>query len=331
MGVDRSVEPLLVERQTVELIEQIDEKEVSNMKFDNPEDIIQLTPLWKGDRFSSGRPKVPEDILRRMRKITLEEAWGPLWSRGYTFQFEGDFKIIHHDKVMVGRAVTAVLVPKRPDLHETLLKYGHEQEGRKGFFNQWVIDSLEEDDVAVVDMFDKVHLGTYVGGNLSTAISARTKRGGAVIWGGIRDSQQVVEIENINVYYRGSDPTAIAEVTMVGMNVPTRIGRAICLPGDVVLGTPAGVIFIPPHLAELTVVQAEKSQVRDIFGFVRLKEGVYTTAQIDSAWNMSMWQDFMHWFETDEAASEYRHLTWNAELDEARRLDADGPSSNVRL
>ncbi|MBP3963956.1 RraA family protein [Paenibacillus lignilyticus] len=301
------------------------------MRFDNPEDIVQLTPQWEGERFPNGRPKVSEDVLRRMRKITLEEAWGPLWNHGYTFQFEGDFKIVHPDKIMVGRAVTAVMVPKRPDLHETLLKYGHEQEGRKGFFNQWVIDSLVEDDVVVVDMFDKVHLGTYVGGNLSTAISTRTKRGGAVIWGGIRDNQQIVEIDNINVYYRGSDPTAIADVTMVGMNVPTRIGKAICLPGDIVLGTPAGVIFIPPHLAELTVVQAEKSQVRDIFGFVRLKEGVYSTAQIDAAWNTSLWSDFVGWFDNDPAAAEYRHLTWEAELENAAKSDNGDNNHEVRL
>jgi len=301
------------------------------MKFDNPEDMIQLTPHWEGERFPNGRPKVSEDVLRRMRKITLEEAWGPLWNRGYAFQFEGDFKIIHPDKVMVGRAVTAVMVPKRPDLHDTLLKYGHEQEDRKGFFNQWVIDALVEDDVAVVDMFDKVHLGTYVGGNLSTAISTRTKRGGAVIWGGIRDNQQVVEIENINVFYRGSDPTAIADVTMVGMNVPTRIGKAICMPGDVVLGTPSGVIFIPPHLAELTVVQAEKSQVRDVFGFVRLRDSVYSTAQIDAAWDVALWTDFLNWFENDAAAEEYRHLTWESELENARNTERNGPQSDVRL
>ncbi|NIK76734.1 regulator of RNase E activity RraA [Paenibacillus castaneae] len=301
------------------------------MKFDNPEDIIQLTPLWEGERFPNGRPKVSEDVLRRMRKITLEEAWGPLWNRGYAFQFEGDFKIIHPNKTMVGRAVTAVMVPKRPDLHETLLNYGHEQEERKGFFNQWVIDTLVEDDVVVVDMFDKVHMGTYVGGNLSTAISTRTKQGGAVIWGGIRDNQQVVEIDNINVFYRGSDPTAIADVTMVGMNVPTRIGKAICLPGDVVLGTPAGVIFIPPHLAELTVVQAEKSQVRDVFGFVRLRDSVYTTAQIDAGWDLALWEDFIGWFENDDAASEYRHLSWDSELEGARNTQRNGSQSDVRL
>ncbi|MCI3918685.1 RraA family protein [Paenibacillus sp. TRM 82003] len=301
------------------------------MKFDNAEDIVQLTPLWEGERFENGRPKVSDDILRRMRKITLEEAWGPLWNRGYTNQFEGDFKIIHPNQVMVGRAVTAVMVPKRPDLHETLLTYGHEQEGRNGFFNQWVIDSIGEDDVVVVDMFDKIYQGTYVGGNLSTAISTRTKRGGAVIWGGIRDVQQVVEIDNINVYYRGSDPTAIGDCTMIGMNTPARIGRAVCLPGDIVLGTPTGVIFIPPHLAELTVVQAEKSQVRDVFGFIRLKEGVYTTAQIDASWNVPLWEDFIGWFESSPEAAEYRHLSWESELAEARRTAKDGPSSDVRL
>ncbi|XEC96537.1 RraA family protein [Paenibacillus tarimensis] len=303
------------------------------MKFDNAEDMIQLTPQWKGERFPNGRPKVSSDILRRMRNITLEEAWGPLWNRGYQYQFEGDFKIIHPNQVMVGRAVTAVMVPKRPDLHDTLLNYGHKLENRHGFFNQWVIDSLEEDDVVVVDMFDKIFKGTYVGGNLSTAISTRTKRGGAVIWGGIRDNQQVAEIGNINVYYRGSDPTAIEDVTMVGMNTPTRIGRAVCMPGDVVLGTPAGVIFIPPHLAELVVTQAEKSQVRDIFGFVRLREGTYTTAQIDSTWPLSLWEDFIRWFTADQAAAGYRHLCWDDELGQARahNLEGQDPSSDVRL
>src|SRR5690554_1019503 len=306
-------------------------KEVLYMKFDNKEDIVQLTPLWEGERYENGRPKVAESILERMRNITLEEAWGPLWQRGYKDQFEGDFKIIHPKKTMVGRAVTAVMVPKRPDLHETLLNYGHNEEGRKGFFNQWVIDQIGEDDVVVVDMFDKVYKGTYIGGNLGTAISTRTKRGGAVIWGGIRDNQQVEEIENINVFHRGSDPTAIEDCTMVGMNVPTRIGRAICLPGDIVLATPAGVIFVPPHLAELVVDGAEKSQVRDVFGFVRLREGTYSTAQIDAAWPVAIWDDFINWFNNDEAAKKYSHLNWDNELAEAKKANKLGTGSDVRL
>jgi len=301
------------------------------MKFDNYDDIVQITPLWKGERFADGRPKVPDDILRRMRRITLEEAWGPLWNKGYRYQFEGDFKVINPDKVLVGRAVTAVMVPYRPDLNDTLLNYGYEQEGRRGFFNQWVIDSLVEDDVVVVDMFDKVFQGTFVGGNLSTAIAARTKRGGAVIWGGIRDVEQIININSIKIYYRGNDPTGIGDVTLVGFNGPCRIGKAICLPGDVVLGTRSGVLFIPPHLAEECVVGAEKSHIRDVWGFIRLAEKRYTTAQIDAPWTVPMWEDFIDWFNHAPEADEYRHLTWDAELQQARQRQDKDIRGEVRL
>lgn len=297
------------------------------MRYDNPEDIIQITPLWKGERFANGRPKVPDDILRRMRRITLEEAWSPLWRRGYDFQFQGGFQAVHPHMTVVGRAVTAVFVPERPDLNDALLNYGQEEEGRKGFFNQWVIDSLVEDDVFVADLFDKIYKGTLVGGNLCTAISARTKRGGAVVWGGMRDVQQVEKMDNINVYHRGVDPTPIRQVTMVGMNVPCRIGSAICLPGDVVMATPVGVLFIPPHLAELAVVLAEKSQVRDVFGFERLAEGRYTTADVDGDWPVALWEDFLQWFRTSDKAAEYQSLTWEEELQEAREREAAGGSS----
>lgn len=300
------------------------------MKYDNPEDILQLTPLWQGERFPNGRPKVPEEILRRMRRITLEEAWGPIWRSGYDFQFQGDFQCVHPGKTIVGRAVTAVFVPERPDLNETLLKYGHEQEHRHGFFNQWVIDTLVEDDVVVVDMYDKIYKGTFVGGNLSTAISTRTKRGGAVVWGGMRDVQQVEQITNINIFHRGIDPTPIRQVTMLGMNVACRIGNAICLPGDVVMATPFGVLFIPPHMAEMVVVLAEKSQVRDIFGFERLAQGVYTTADVDGDWTIPVWEDFLVWVRTSDKAADYQSLTWDDELKEAREMEGKGPSSSAR-
>ncbi len=288
------------------------------MRFDCREDIVQLSPEWQGERFEDGRPKVPDDILRRMRGITFEEAWGPLSGMGYKSQWECGFKMVHPGQVLVGRAVTAVLVPMRPDLHSTLLKHGHEQEGRKGFFNQWVIDRLVEDDVVVVDLFDKIAEGTYVGGNLSTAIATRTKRGGAVIWGGIRDLEQIVRIKDTQTFYRGVHPTGIGNVTMTGFNTPCRIGAAICMPGDVVLGTISGVIFIPPQHAETVVVGAEKSHVRDIFGFIRLNSKTYSTAQIDSAWSRAMWEDFLAWFGSDAQAEPYRHLTWHEELKQAK-------------
>ncbi len=302
------------------------------MFFNDPETIIRLTPEWKGERLPDGRPKVSEDVLRRMRKITFEEAWGPLWNLGYRNNWETNFRMSHGSDVLVGRAVTAVMVPFRPDLDKALKDIGINEEGHKGFFNQWVIDNLVEDDVVVVDLYDKIFEGTYVGGNLSTAIKTRTKRGGAVIWGGVRDLQQIVKIDGLQIYYRGVDPTGIGNCSMTGYNTPCRIGQAICMPGDVVLGTLSGVIFIPAQHAEMVVENAEKSHVRDIFGFDRLQSKTYTTAQIDTQWTVAMYEDFINWFNTDPRAEEYRHLTWEKELEEAREKEKDASSAvQVRL
>lgn len=294
------------------------------MKFDCREDIIQLTQDWKGERFENGRPRVSDDLLRRVRNITMEEAWHALWLKGYKYQFEGEFRTTHPGVQLVGRAVTAVMVPKRPDLHNYLLEYGHTQEGRVGDFNQWVIDSLVENDVVVADVFDKVFQGTYVGGNLSTAIKSHTKNGGAVIWGGIRDLEQIVKIDNYQVLYRGIDPTPIEDVTMVGMNTPCRIGHAVCMPGDVVLGTIGGVIFIPSHMVEPVVTKAEKSHVRDIFGFKRLADKTYTTAQIDTdCWSMTVLDDFLKWMKVAPEAAKYSHLDWSDEIEAAKKKKAE--------
>lgn len=284
------------------------------MQFDNREDIIQLTPLWKGERFENGRPKVSDDILKRMEKVTTEEAWAVLWREGYKYQFQNDWKMTHPDKVLVGRAVTAVMVPKRPDLHEYLLEYGHKEEDRIGFFNSWVIETLQENDVMVVDMFDKIYEGTFSGGNLSTTVATRTKRG-QVIYGGIRDLQQVMDIPDFQTFYRGNDPTPIRDVTLVGLNVPCRIGDAICMPGDVVLGTVAGVLFIPPHLTEECVVSSERTRLREMFGFQRIREGVYTSAQMDTKWTPEIEADFAEWRKTN-TPDEFKHLKWGESIED---------------
>ena len=275
------------------------------VKFNNREDIIQLTPLWKGERFDDGRPRVPDDILRRMEKVRCEEAWAVLWREGYHFQFEGNWTNFHPNRTLVGRAVTGVFVPHRPDLHDYLMQYGHEQEGRIGAMNSWVIETLRKDDVIVIDLFGKVYEGTYSGANLSTAIATRTQRG-QVIYGGVRDAEQILEIENLVTFCKGVDPTPIRNVTLVGMNVPCRIGNAICMPGDVVLGNYTGVLFIPPHLAEAVVEHSERTRLREIFSHMRLRQGIYNSSQMDIE------ADFEAWRQT-HTLEELEGIDWDKE------------------
>jgi len=67
------------------------------VKFSNRDDIIQLTPLWKGERFDDGRPRVPDSILQRLRYAVTEEAWSVCWAHGYERQFEGNWVRLHPD------------------------------------------------------------------------------------------------------------------------------------------------------------------------------------------------------------------------------------------
>lgn len=294
------------------------------MKINCREDIIALTPLWKGERFEDGRPKVPQKYLDEMKKMTLEELWKPIYLKGYESQFEGDLKTLHDDsRKLIGRAVTATYVPTRPDLHEVMFELGA-QGGYKGNYNQWVVDSLVEGDVVVADMYDKIYKGTFLGGNLTTAIKTRTKTGGGVIWGGIRDVEQMKQVEDVQVYYRGIDPTPIREFVMKDFNGITRIGKATVLPGDIVYGAGGGVLFIPSHLVQEVVEGAAKTHVKDDFGFEMIAQGKFTTAQIDRAtWTEEMLDMLTNWIQTDPRGEKYRELDWSHEYDLARNGDPD--------
>src|SRR3712207_4439084 len=82
------------------------------------DDLIALTSLNPFDRFPDGRPRVPDDLIERMKLVTTEEAWGVLRDHGYHRQFEGGWMQTHPGTITVGRAVTAQFLPHRPDYHD---------------------------------------------------------------------------------------------------------------------------------------------------------------------------------------------------------------------
>ena len=298
------------------------------MRFNNREDIIALTPLWEGERLPDGRPKVADKYLEALRSLTLEEVWKPIFVKGYESQFEGRLHTLHNDgRKLVGRAVTASYCPFRPDLDAVVKSVG-KSEGRTGTYNQWVVDNLYEGDVAVIDMYDKIYKGTFLGGNLTTAIKNRTKTGGAVVWGGVRDVEQMEKVPDVQVYYRGIDPTPIREFIMTGYNTAVRIGNAVCLPGDVVFGAGGGVLFIPSHLVAEVVDGASKTQVKDMFGFDMITQNKFTTAQIDrNTWTEEMLDLLMAFIQTDPRAESYRDLDWSLEYKLAREGDPNDTQS----
>ena len=104
-------------------------------------DLLILTPSWEGQRFEDGRPKVPDEILNRMKFVTLEEAWSVLKGENYTNQYEEGWITINPDSVLVGRALTATFMPGRPDVQRVINQQG-QVDGRIKSQNSWPIDML---------------------------------------------------------------------------------------------------------------------------------------------------------------------------------------------
>jgi regulator of RNase E activity RraA len=259
------------------------------------EELVFLTSEWKGERFIDGRPKIPDNLLERAKKIGIEEAWTVLNNEGYTNQFEGNWKMVHEDVSVVGRALTAMYMPSRPDVEKSIKERGGKQ-GRVGNTNAWPIDMLTKGDVYVADGFGKIAGGTLIGDNLGTSIF--NKSGNGVIFdGAARDLQGLAKIKGFNAFVRDFDPSFLKDMVLMGLNAPIRIGRAIVLPGDLVISEREGVLFIPAHLAELVVSTAEFIALRDEFGHEMLKSGKYSTGQIDSQWTDILKQDFLRWLD----------------------------------
>jgi regulator of RNase E activity RraA len=261
------------------------------------EQLVALTYLWTGERFTDGRPKVPDNILKRMKQVSVEEAWAVMKNAGYAYQIAEGWQVINPDSVLVGRAVTAAFMPGRPDVWKAIDSAG-KKEGRRAQ-NVWAVELLVKGDVYVADQFGAHRNGPTIGDNVGNAIYAKTGNG-IVYDGALRDVEGLKEIGGFTSYYTSYDPSyhnpqGDLTTMIVGINQPTRIRTVTVMPGDIVLGKLGVVVFIPPHLAEKVVKTSEIVRLRDLFGHQRLREGKYTAGQIDTKWSDEIEKDFSKW------------------------------------
>ena len=276
------------------------------------EEIIALTPDWKGERFPDGRPKVSDDILKRMKPVTIEEAWAIISGAGYRYQIaDGWGQIINPDSVLVGRAYTTTFMPGRPDVWRAIDSMGKKDsvinsEGKKvarRAQNVWAVEQLSKGDVYVADQFGAKKNGPTIGDRVGTDIYTRTGNG-IVYNGALRDVEGLKEFGGFTSFFSSYDPSfhnpgggqnRDLTTMIVGINKPTNIKGVTVMPGDVVLGKLGVVIFIPPHLAERVVKSSELVRLEDMFGQLRIREGKYTAGQIDARWADNIQKDFTQW------------------------------------
>jgi regulator of RNase E activity RraA len=250
--------------------------------------MVEYTKAWTGERFPDGRPKVPDQWLQRAKDTSAEEITISSGGRGggggggYS-QYEGDFRVLHPELHMSGRAFTVVFMPNRADL-DSVITAKLRDRGIPTLNNQFVIDMLQPGDVLVVDLYGKHEGGTIVGDNLFYYIMKATKGGGLVVDGSFRDLDGIADMQ-MPCYYRYAHPSALTPqtTTVAGVNVPIRIGNVTVVPGDLVSGDKEGVSFIPPSQAEGILDRADTLHVHDEWTRKKFDEGKYKSSEIYSS------------------------------------------------
>ena len=242
------------------------------------EQMLKYTAQNPYERFPDGRPKVPDQMLEKVRGLCAEEVLG-IAGRGYPSQFVDGMQILHPGKKLVGRAVTLQLMPVRADVAEAQAAEW-KAKGVPRLSHQTAIDMLQPGDVLVVDVGGSIGAGGIIGDNLAYYIW-KTTGAGFVIDGAIRDLEGVAAFD-LAGYFRGATPTSIRNVMVTGINIPVRIGSTTVLPGDVVLGDREGVYFIPPHLVKDIVDAADITHIHDEWTRMKFDEGKYTSGEIYS-------------------------------------------------
>jgi 4-hydroxy-4-methyl-2-oxoglutarate aldolase len=240
--------------------------------------MVEATAQNPFERFSDGRPKIPDALIERARGLSAEEVWAVLPGQGFRNQYADGFKVLHPDHKLAGRAFTVQFMPLRPDL-ESLINTRAKAAGVARMNNQVAIDMLQPGDVLVVDLFGQVEGGTIVGDNLFYYVMKTTKNGGLVVDGAIRDLEGISRMD-MPAYFRDAHPSAISNVVLSGINVPVRIGKATVMPGDLVFGDSEGVYFIPPALVEQVVDKADETHIHDEWTRKKFDEGKYKSSDI---------------------------------------------------
>jgi len=239
------------------------------------EQLTELTAQNPFERFPDGRPKVPDALMARARGMSAEEVFAILPGRGFRNQYEDSFQLLHPGKKMVGRAFTVQFMPARPDLDTVVNSKGR-------ITNQTALDMLQPGDVLVVDLYGKVNDGTIVGDNLFYYMAKTAKAAGLVVDGAIRDLEGLSEID-MPAYFRRAHPSYLTNATITGINIPVRVGNVTVMPGDLVLGDSEGVYFIPPHLVQQTVDNADTVHIHDEWTRKKFDEGKYKSSEIYSS------------------------------------------------
>jgi len=203
------------------------------------------------------------EIVNRLRKLSSAVISDAMDKLGIKATMSSSIKPIKSGIKLAGPAVTIKRIKKG--------KIG------EGDFSQYAkimhetIDTTEPGDIMVIDADGDTESATW-GGNMSTAAKAKNL-GGAVVDGGARDQQEIVDM-GFPLFMKSTVPTAGAgRLITVGYNIPVVCGDILVQPGDFIMGDNDGVVVIPKNRIEEVLELAEEIEYKESKMAEYLREG----------------------------------------------------------
>jgi len=210
-----------------------------------PEQTIKYTAQNPYERFPDGRPKVPDELLAKVKGLSTADVNLP--GNGYQNQFVDTLLNLHPEKKLVGRAVTLQLAPARADVGDSSRRTG----GPRGTGGQSII---RRPSIRLAGRRDCHRLvREHAGGRNHRRQSGvlHLEKDGDRVCDRRADSRPGRDFGVGHAgFFVGAEPSFIHGAMVMGIDIPVRIGSTTVMPGDVVLGDKNGVVFIPPHLVQ---------------------------------------------------------------------------------
>lgn len=236
--------------------------QVHKFTEDQMKDFTSLNPYG---RFPDGRPMIPDAVLDTVRQMQIQviEAVGTLTSHRYNNQFDDGWKTLIPGKKIMGRAVTVQFMPTRPDL-EAGIQAVAKKNNTTAVSKTNTIDMLQKNDLVVIDLYGKIEGGLpYVGDKLAYYIW-KTTGTGLIVDGGIYYLETIAR-SGMQAFYRGTQIAISGQATVTGVNIPIRIGKAVIMPGDLVIGDEDGILAIPPQFVSEVIKTTIANRRRDVW------------------------------------------------------------------
>lgn len=206
---------------------------------------------------------IDADTRRRLETAATATLAAVLQKRGVRSTFLSGLAPIKPGQRMVGRARTLRFIPVREDLIETYAPRLNMQRA--------AIESLRPGEVLMIDARNETDAGTF--GDIFAMRAMQLGAVGVVTDGAVRDTPALREM-GIAIYHRASHGATYRRVHMpVEQQVPIGCAGVAVVPGDVVVGDEEGVVVIPAALADEIAADAERQELEEEWGMLRVVAG----------------------------------------------------------